>query len=687
MLGLALLFSGGAKGEGLPPSPSLMGPAGLNTIPTARMADPGTVTASVSTFGPYAHAAVSAQFAPALSFTLRRSGEISGKGSGGAEEGGRRPWPALDLKLRLVSESAHVPEISVGADAAFGERRTASEYLVASKRVGAFNLTAGIGWGRMGESGEVANPLRLLGGHFAKDRKAATDNGAGNGPADWLTGHRAGLFGGIEYFPSFLDNASLKLDWSSGRWRAEKALIPGFDAPAPWSVGARWSPLPWLDLGAGAAGGGVFMARASVRTNAKSWHDLPFSAARAGPLLDDTALYDPRADEKRAGVNLELASLTSFPAQAGLALRSLLLRKSMERSESLSLTPTFYGFRGPRLTLPRDAVEKALSGTGTASAEELWRSARFETQGDEAMTAPAAAGPSLLRTIQLQLDARASLSEPDAGVLHRTALIVQTRRPLLPRMGILWGTSTRLSLTDTSDRLNGLREKPEGGASVLPGRFGAGAFAGLRISMQDLFFGWTGTPAPGLYAMAVAGYVEEMYAGGGGEILWRPFGRTFALGIEGWGVVRRDPNTILAQGLLPGAGASGFLKGWYEIPGTDLTASLRAGRYLAGDIGATLGLATEFRGGARVEGWVTATNLRDRDAWDEDLPLSAGLRLILPFGGRVIPAGSAARLALEPMGRRAGAAVENPLPLYEATEPLSWRGIARDWPEISEPLR
>lgn len=685
-LGLALLFHGGARGEGLPPSPSLMGPAGLNTVPTARMNPSGTLTAGVSTFGPYAHAAVSVQLAPALSFTLRRSGEISGKGSGAEEKGGRRPWPALDLKLRLVPESAHVPEISIGADAAFGERRTASEYLVASKRLGAFDITAGLGWGRMGESGEIANPLRLLGGHFARNREA-TDDGAGNGPADWLTGHRAGLFGGIEYFPSFLENASLKLDWSSGRWRAEKALIPGFETPAPWSVGARWSPLPWLDLGAGAAGGGVFMARASLRTNAGNWQ------RKKNPASDADFLSGPYEEDGQIRARVALAPLTSFPVQAGPALRAL-LRKADDRTQSLSLTPMLYGLRGPRLTLPRRAVEKALSGAGAASAEELWRGASFETDDGASTTAETKTKTktktsdrlSLLRAIQLQLDTRASLSEPDAGVLHRTTLIMQTRRPLFPRMGILWSASTRLALTDTSDRLDGLRPWPEGGASVLPGRFGAGAFAGLRVSVQDMFLGWTGTPAPGLYAMAAAGYVEEMYAGGGGEILWRPFGRTFALGAEGWGVVRRDPNTLLAQGLIPGMGASGFLKGWYEIPDTNLTASLKAGRYLAGDIGATLGLSADFRGGARVEGWVTATNLRDRDAWGEALPLSAGLRLTLPVGGMAkgyIPEGSAARIALEPMGRRAGAAIENPLPLHELTDGFSWRNLSRDWPEIT----
>ncbi len=712
------------------PSASLMGPAGLNTVPGARMNPPGTVSAQISTFGPYAHAAISAQLAPAFSFTLRRSAELSST-LGSQESEGRRPWPALDFKLRLIEESRYAPELSVGADAAFGDKRTASEYLVAAKRVGAFDFTAGIGWGRMGESGEIANPLRLLGGHFSGKRDPVQGE-TGRGPLDWFSGHRAGLFGGIEYFPSFLDNASVKLDWTSWRWQAEKEAFPSFDSPAPWAVGVHWAALPWLDLGAGVAGGGVFMARARVTGDVGRWRALDLSARSDGNgIFGFGAQKSGKTESSRIEVNNEspppyvfqkegtqleagvaLDPLESFPARAGRVLRDVLDHQEQEQKraqrvgagvQSLALAPVMYGLRGPCLTLPMRETRKALSSSssfssdagGGVSLEELWRSAEFSSRcGATAMEARAfsASAPEEKRRDwialpRMRLDARVSLAEPDAGVLNRSALVAQIRRPLLSRMGVLWGMSTRLMLSDTSDRLNGLRDWPKGGGNGLPGRFGAGAFAGLRVTAQDLFIGWTGTPVRDFHTMAAVGYVDEMYAGGGGEILWRPFGKTFALGAEGWGVMRRDPGTTMAQGILPGMGTSGFVKGWYEVPGTNLTASLRAGRYLAGDIGATIGLSASFRGGAKIEGWATATNARDRDAWGAKLPLAAGMRLTLPLGvpaGRLLPEGAEARLAFEPMGRKGGAAIENPLPLYDLTDAFSLRRIAQDWHDMKK---
>ena len=73
---LVFLSSGLAR-AGEYPTPSLMGPIGLNVIPSARMDAPGTMRLGLSTMDPYLHAYIGLQIAPALHINIRQSAEVS----------------------------------------------------------------------------------------------------------------------------------------------------------------------------------------------------------------------------------------------------------------------------------------------------------------------------------------------------------------------------------------------------------------------------------------------------------------------------------------------------------------------------------------------------------------------------------------------------------------------------------
>ncbi|HPF78728.1 MAG TPA: YjbH domain-containing protein, partial [Alphaproteobacteria bacterium] len=58
-------------------SPSVTGTLGLNTVPSARMDEVGTIRAGISTSDPYVHAFMGFQLAKPLYVSLRQSGEVS----------------------------------------------------------------------------------------------------------------------------------------------------------------------------------------------------------------------------------------------------------------------------------------------------------------------------------------------------------------------------------------------------------------------------------------------------------------------------------------------------------------------------------------------------------------------------------------------------------------------------------
>ncbi|HNS44409.1 MAG TPA: YjbH domain-containing protein, partial [Alphaproteobacteria bacterium] len=84
-------------------SASITGVVGLNTVPSARMDDEGTIRTTVSRDGHYVHGSVGAQISSGLYFGLRQTV---------LDKNDTHLFPGMDVKLRLLSERQWRPEIS-----------------------------------------------------------------------------------------------------------------------------------------------------------------------------------------------------------------------------------------------------------------------------------------------------------------------------------------------------------------------------------------------------------------------------------------------------------------------------------------------------------------------------------------------------------------------------------------------
>ena len=105
---------------------------------------------------------------------------------------------SFDAKFRLSHETEYVPEIALGLQDFLGTGIYSAEYLVGSKRLGAFDLTLGMGWGRLGSRGTFENPFGVLSNSFLTRSR---DFGSGGVPLlkSFFHGPDLGIFGGIEY--------------------------------------------------------------------------------------------------------------------------------------------------------------------------------------------------------------------------------------------------------------------------------------------------------------------------------------------------------------------------------------------------------------------------------------------------------------------------------------------------------
>lgn len=668
------------------------GVIGLNTVPSARMEENGVLAAGVSTLDPYFHSYIGFQIAEPLYISLRQSALTSN-----ILHDADRLYPGMDTKIRLLKEDEFLPDISLGLNSAVGHKRMSAEYIAFSKRYHQFDFTAGLGWGRMGSAGHINNPFKSISNHFGKNR--LLDDELSAGPENWFTGEKVGFFGGVEYFPSTLPPLSLKADFGADRYAIEESTSD-FNAPVPWSVGFNFKPAEWVNFGVAVHSLDKLMARLTFRTKPKDWGlsdvEKPLSAhyfperttsLQTMNMLWETRkngipLYGARAKNAHLKAGMDLRPFHSTPRQLRIAATNMANNAGPD-IEAITLYPRSYNLKGPAITLNRRDLENALARK-EGSAAEIWRNAEITTEGKKGENRPARKfltrpGYIKLRDINFTLDNQISMAEKDSATLYRTALITKMERPFFLNF-LHMGSALRLNLHDNLDEIKKIRPP-----AYYPVRSDVYDFADRKAATDSLYLTASYSLTPEIHAAITGGYLEEMYGGAGGEILYRPFGKRFAIGADAWMVGKRNPFTLLNLGFADHGTKTGHLNVWYDFPEHDTVLKARFGRYLAQDIGGSLSIARHFENGASLEGSVTITDKEDYDLFGGTTHAYSGLRLSMPLGSiPFIPDGSRINVSALPFGRDTGQALQSPFSLYEATEPLSYDHIARHWHEIAE---
>lgn len=673
---LLALWSGAAGAADSPHrSTTLMGQVGLNNVPSARMDQAGTVRIGVGTLDPYLHSFINAQITDWMNVGIRQSAEKSSLLS-------NPHWlyPGLDLKFTLNREGRYDPEIALGFLSASGHKQTASEYIALSKRYNNFDFTLGMGWGRLAGDGHIRNPMRRISSHFGDNRTFT--NGESNSAHDWFTGEDAGFFGGVEYHTP-LKNLSLKADWGSNPYGVEADTINGYDKPADWSLSLNYAPLSWVDAMVGIQGTDKVMARLSFQDNVARWLGRPAKSAAPPAIFPRRADSDPEAlrdDARDDGIylghirrerdtglaaHLNLRAHKPLAQQIGHAAR-LMARHAPPETDTFYITPMRGRIAGKPIRILRRDLEIAITDH-QGSPEEIWNNTVFGGIDDK----KAKKFPFLL-DFNLSLQNDLSLSERDDEYIYRSALVGRARADLPD--GYFAGIDLKLNLKDNLKRINDRYNYWYGV------RGNVDDFTRRRIYLERAYGGWRGQVLPDVFVSNTAGAVEEMHLANGTEILYRPFGKTWALGAEAWLTYKRVPDDIWGLDRIDSGHLSGHLNFYYEIPDTNITVHAKAGQYLAGDRGATIGVSHEFRNGATLSAFGTATDEADFDLMGGTSHIHSGITLTLPLGNvPYVPSGSDIVTRIAPQGRHTGQFIDNPEPLYRVTEPVSYRGASQSW--------
>ena len=643
----------------LPLTASDYGTTGLIDIPSARMQPDGTFMVTGAWDGLHKSYMFTYQATPWLEGTFRYTGFND-----------FFYWDRnYEVKARLWPEQYLLPQVSVGIRDAVGTGVFGSEYVVASKGIGNWDVTLGMGWGRLAGDALIDNPLTYLADRFETRN---TDFGVGGelSYGAFFAGPSVGLFGGVEYqFETWPIKALVEYnpdDYAFNN-RGSREYIPS----TKLSYGLTWQALPGIDLTFSHQHGDQFAVSFSAMLDTKSppprrpppafvsSRDLPQS--QLPPQINKNRWYDRLLyDVERSGLLLVAGRVSEDGKQAELIVgngRYPLWADAIAQHTALAdlhLPPsvtTFYlivedgGHRVAKLMIPRPSAAPARDKGA------LSRRIRILPGGDILGDTNRTDFTTGKINFTADINNRLQLFDPDDPARYQFYLDIGAEYALTNH----WAIRAKYGVDLTNNFDESRRKKSD---SVLPKvrtdivRYLTEGETGLDMLMVEGRDSLTSQ----IHYRAFAGVLEEMYAGVGGEVLYWPHQSRLGFGVSASYARQRDFDKSLK--LLDYSVVTGFVSAYWASPFYDFDAAVHVGRYLAKDIGGTLEVRRTFANGWQVGVWATLTDVPFEEFGEGSF--DKGFFFKIPFNGLFgNDSRSAYSTRMRPIQRDGGQRLEN----------------------------
>ena len=683
------------------------GVVGLLQTPTARMPQKGEFRFGAASTQPYTYIHFQAQPFEWLEGLFRYAAFLEVPYCEDEDDDGCSQSlkdRSFDLKFRLMKEKQWVPQISLGLQDLGGTGLLSSEYLVASKQFGDVDSSFGIAWGRLGAGGGFSNPLGEIDDSFREPR-------SGSGiftSSRFFRGDEVGLFGGVQWRPGH-GPFSLIVEYDGNDYSNEpfrERFGVQVDSKSRINAGLtyRWKN---TDIGLAWERGDQFAFRISLLSDLERDQGPPKALdpppTPVGPVGTAGLQYSENLSEQkkqfienlnealtRQSFNLRAVdfsennrslkiwySQNSFRNEAKAIGRVARAAASLapESYESFTMIAVSGDREHYRATLPRDPVRQLTSGAETDESK-LLRELRLGRPQHAASTAeysPKSDYPAFSWSISPEI--RQNIGSPDGFFFGQIWLANSAVVRFSDRLDVRGTIGVSLV-----DNLEGLERESD---SVLPhvrsdiGRYlREGKNNLVRLESNYLFpinSEW--------YGRASGGIFEEMFAGVAGEILYRPFLRPWAFGVDLAYVRQRDYDQLFD--FLPYTVLTGHATFYYEFTKAKIETKLSAGRYLAKDIGATFEIARRFKSGGRIGVYATKTNISAEEFGEGEF--DKGFFVSFPFD--LFSPRSSKRLstfAFSPLTRDGGQKVRGGRGLYEATDENDALRIIEGWDGVRQ---
>lgn len=648
------------------------GEAGIFQTPSARMREEGDFSFSLSRAYPYTRGNVFFQPLSWMEAGFRYtnlSNHLYGPTIAGTQADKDK---SVEMKFRLLQETAYFPQLAAGSHDIAGTGIFSGEYLVASKRTGPFDWSLGLGWGNVGARGDIGNPLGSVISSFNTRNTVKTTQGGSFSFSSYFHGPAA-LFGGVQYQTPW-EPLILKLEYEGNNYQHEP--FNNLAQASPWNFGAVYRANSSLDISAGLERGNTPMLSFTLHTSLRGV---------STPKLDDPPAVPVHAERPEAKPDWKKTS-SDIADQTGWHVGSI-----SENSDELRITVddasgVYWKYRLDRAVavLQRDAPadvdrfafvyrEKGIEVAEHRIDRNEWVAARTRAlalsqkkaeviaaapEKDDGRSPIFSEDPPFIES-KLGMNFNYNLGGPNGFILYQFAPDASAK--------LRFDKSTWLQGDVQLDVLDNFSKFTYTAPSNLPRvrTYLREYMTSSRFTMPNLQLTHVGSLGENQYYSLYGGYLEEMFAGFGGEWLYRPFESNVAFGVDVNEVQQR--NFVQDFGLqgyrvLTGHGTLYWDTGW-----NDILAKISAGRYLAGDIGATFDLSRVFENGMRMGAFFTKTNVSAAQFGEGSF--DKGIYLTIPFDAMLTrSSNTVGNFVWRPLTRDGGAMLARRVELYDLTK-------------------
>lgn len=666
------------------------GGVGLLQTPTARMAPAGELSLNANRTEPYSRYSLSLQPLDWLEGTFRYTA-ISNRMYGSEALSGNQSYKdkAVDAKARLWQESHWLPEVALGFRDIGGTGLFSSEYFVANKRYKNLDFSLGIAWGYIGNRGDLDNPLGYLDDRF--DTRPPSSSTGDVNTNSYFRGSPA-LFGGVAYQTPWAP-LSVKVEYDGNDYKHEPQNNNQVQ-DSPINIGAVYKLNDNIDLTAGWERGNTALFGITLHTNfvsrkapVKSYDPpaapLPAQAPTT-PLDQVDWVAVSKKLENNAGYSVErIAQRDSelvvygeqskyFYAAKGAGRASRILdNNANDEIQWFTLVNKRYDMPVEETSVPRSTFRKVVNNEQDLVDLHRTTEVNRATAHTEKTLYEQKPDPF---TYGFGLGYQQNLGGPDGFLLYQVSAYAEGQYRFTPNTWASGGVSANL--------FNNYDKFKYDSASNLPRvRTDVRQYVTTSdVTMPALQLNQARQLNQDLYGMVYGGYLEPMYAGIGGELLYRPMGERWSVGADLNYVRQRDFDQ--GFGLRDYRTVTGHITSYTKLP-FDLDAAVSVGRYLARDWGTTIDISREFTNGVKFGGWVTRTTASSEEYGEGSF--DKGIYISIPFDEMMsVSTMSRANIAWAPLTRDGGAMLHRQYSLHTMTDGRNRDAFYENFQKITE---
>ena len=671
------------------PDASNYGNTGLLETPSARFMEEASLRLNFSSSFPNEYTSLTASPFSWFEATYRYA-EIKNQKYGPAGYSGNQSLKdkGFDIKFRLREESYYLPALALGLRDIAGSGELASEYFVASKRYNNLDMTLGFGWGKLGTSNSIGNPLEVIDERFLDRDNETSGRGGEFSYTSWFSG-RTSVIGGLEYY---LQKYGLKFTLEYDTSNPDSyGFVPKVESR--FNFGLSYHLSNSLNVSAAFERGDQFRVSFNLKGNflkdtikkpapknvvrlsqdqlkkVKKNNQIFYSSLNKS--LRDESIYIQAAtlNEKEVDVAIASSKYYSLTRPAGRAAR-ITSALSPETVEKINIHSMNGDIEVAVISLNRREFDAAANKSGSLS-ELLNKSEMFSDNSNPiyktADFQPTVYFPEFEWSMSPGLNHQ--IGGPEGFYLGQ--LFWRTDTSLKFRRNLTLYTTLGINIYDTFRDLNNPSQ------STIPHvRSDIQYYLEEgRNNIERMQLQYMASPWKDVFIRADLGLLETMFAGVGGEVLYRPFNRRVAFGVSAHRVRQRDYNQRFS--LRDYETTTGHASIYFDLP-SGIQPKIVVGKYLAGDKGVTLDIARRFDTGFTLGIFASKTTLSAEEfgegSFDKGFYLSIPTKLFYgDYSSGMISFG------LHPLTKDGAALLRQHNPLFGILGDTNRASISRDW--------